>query len=448
MVEQIRISPEEVRGYGNVCEEHTLDDFTVNVSSLSKVSETVHGAVVNTYKLLYSVYGLMFDFDKGAKQLQLQTNEADTLSLGFDAVNKQLYLVDENDTGFSLDFDEDTNELYITDDAPPIVHNYSLALDQSSYTTTGSLSVSATLLDDGVAVEGATVSFTGGVSTVTATTNSSGVATATVTFSASGTLTASYSNVSDTASVTVSHSYSLAFSSSSYVATDGSAEVSVTLLDDGVAVSGATVTFTGGTSTVTGVTNSSGVATATVSVSATSTITATYQNVTDTCTVTTQNIIFDDSTEYTQTITPSGDTRANIIPTFNFDASVDFEMTCDVYFSKDGSCFGLFPSNTTTQFIYHLTYGQVSNYAAIYYGNSTGGESSVKVNGTQSFGVWFNLKFVKEGYQVTTYINNTLFSSNIPTTTLGDHGNMMFAFGFWGSGSHTGKVKNLKIVEI
>ena len=203
MVEQIRISPEEVRGYGNVCEEHTLDDFTVNVSSLSKVSETVHGALTNTYKLLYSVYGLMFDFDKGAKQLYLQTNEADTLSLGFDTENKQLYLVDENDTGFSLDFDEDTNELYITDDAPPIVHNYSLALDQSSYTTTGSLSVSATLLDDGVAVEGATVSFTGGVSTVTATTNSSGVATATVNFTSSGTLTASYSNVSDTATVTV-----------------------------------------------------------------------------------------------------------------------------------------------------------------------------------------------------------------------------------------------------
>ena len=132
----------------------------------------------------------MFDFDKGNKQLYLQVAEADTLSFGFDTVNKQLYLVDEDDTGFSLGFDEDTNELYITDDAPPIVHNYTLALDSESYTTSGSLSVSATLLDDGVAVSGATVSFTGGDSAVTATTNSSGVATA--------------SNVSDTATVTVS----------------------------------------------------------------------------------------------------------------------------------------------------------------------------------------------------------------------------------------------------
>ena len=203
MVEQVRVSPEEVRGYGNICEGHTLEDFIVSDSGLAKEKENVHGALTDVYRLVYSLYGLIFSFDRGNKQLYLQTAEADTLSFGFDTVNKQLYLVDENDTGFNLGFDEDTNELYITDDAPPIVHNYTLALDSESYTTSGSLSVSATLLDDGVAVEGATVSFTGGDSAVTATTNSSGVATATVTFSASGTLTATYSNVSDTATVTV-----------------------------------------------------------------------------------------------------------------------------------------------------------------------------------------------------------------------------------------------------
>ena len=218
MVEQVTINPEEVRGYGNVCEEHSLDDFIVSSSGLAKEKEDVHGALTSVYRLVYSVYGLMFYFDKGAKQLYLQTNEADTLSLGFDTENKQLYLVDENDTGFSLDFDEDTNELYITDDVPPIVHNYTLALDSESYTTTGSLSVSATLLDDGVAVSGATVSFTGGTSTVTATTDSSGVATATVNFTSSGTLTATYSNVSDTATVTVSSTiYESDFSQSSSI---------------------------------------------------------------------------------------------------------------------------------------------------------------------------------------------------------------------------------------
>lgn len=203
MVEQVRVNPEEVRGYGNICEGHTLEDFIVSNSGLAKEKENVHGALTDVYRLVYSLYGLIFDFDKGNKQLYLQMGEANILSFGFDDDSKQLYLLDMARTGLSLGFDEDTNELYITDDAPPIVHNYSIALDQSSYTTTGSLSVSATLLDDGVAVEGATVSFTGGVSTVTATTNSSGVATATVNFIRSGTLTATYSNVSDTATVTV-----------------------------------------------------------------------------------------------------------------------------------------------------------------------------------------------------------------------------------------------------
>jgi len=202
MVEQIRISPEEVRGYGNVCEEHSLEDFIVSSSGLAKEKETVHGALTDVYKLVYSLYGLMFDFDTGNKQLYLQMGEADILSFGFDDDSKQLYLLDMARTGLSLGFDEDTNELYISD-APPIVHNYTLALDSESYTTSGSLSVSATLLDNGVPVSGAIVSFSGGVSTVTATTNSSGVATATVNFTSSGTLTASYSNVSDTATVTV-----------------------------------------------------------------------------------------------------------------------------------------------------------------------------------------------------------------------------------------------------
>lgn len=80
---------------------------------------------------------------------------------------------------------------------------YHIELDNSAYTTTGSLTVTATLQNQYQPYANQTVTFTGGTSTVTATTDSNGVATATVTFSASGTLTASYSNVSDTATVTV-----------------------------------------------------------------------------------------------------------------------------------------------------------------------------------------------------------------------------------------------------
>ena len=76
-------------------------------------------------------------------------------------------------------------------------------MDNSAYTTTGSLTVTATLQNQYQPYANQTVTFTGGTSTVTATTDSNGVATATVNFSSSGTLTASYSNVSDTATVTV-----------------------------------------------------------------------------------------------------------------------------------------------------------------------------------------------------------------------------------------------------
>lgn len=81
---------------------------------------------------------------------------------------------------------------------------YHIELDNSAYTTTGSLTVTATLQNQYQPYANQIVTFTGGTSTVTAITDSNGVATATVTFSASGTLTASYSNVSDTATVTVS----------------------------------------------------------------------------------------------------------------------------------------------------------------------------------------------------------------------------------------------------
>jgi hypothetical protein len=83
MVEQIRISPEEVRGYGNICEEHTLEDFIISNSGLAKEKETVHGALTNVYKLVYSLYGLIFSFDKGNKQLYLHSDNDAVVGFSF-----------------------------------------------------------------------------------------------------------------------------------------------------------------------------------------------------------------------------------------------------------------------------------------------------------------------------------------------------------------------------
>ena len=85
---------------------------------------------------------------------------------------------------------------------------YHIELDNSAYTTTGSLTVSATVLKNYSACVGETVTFTSSTSTTTtATTDSNGVATATISFSGSTTLTASIGGVSDTATVTVQQGY-------------------------------------------------------------------------------------------------------------------------------------------------------------------------------------------------------------------------------------------------
>ena len=407
MVEQIRISPEEVRGYGNVCEEHTLDDFIVSSSGLAKEKEDVHGALTSVYRLVYSVYGLMFYFDKGNKQLYLQTNEANTLSLGFDTANKQLYLVDENDTGFNLGFDEDTYELYITDDAPPIVHNYSLALDQSSYTTTGSLSVSATLLDDGVAVSGATVSFSGGVSTVTGVTDSSGVATATVNFTSSGTLTASYSNVSDTASVTVGQAtLSLATNKSilSYYDSD-----SATLTATYSLGAGGTVELYNSNDVKIGTFTDAGGGTYTYSLASTG---AGDLSLYAKCSgVTSSNVSIEDcflysANETSRTSIYSSDHLTEMFNNFSFESN-NYVVEADIKFSDTSLGFGTAPINTSSLY-HHITFAnsyQSGNKLSFYTGKQSSGENVYRYDFI-NLNTYYNLKYEFSESSVTTYVDN------------------------------------------
>lgn len=81
---------------------------------------------------------------------------------------------------------------------------YKVTFDNASYTTTGSLTVSVTVLKNYSACVDETVTFTSSTSTTTtATTDSNGVATVTISFSGSTILTASIGGATDTATVTV-----------------------------------------------------------------------------------------------------------------------------------------------------------------------------------------------------------------------------------------------------
>ena len=488
MVEKIIITPEKVRAYGNVVSPHTLNDYETYNSSLSEGTATINNRTMTVYTGTYEPPTINVTLSASSNTVNIGasitltatvTDEDDepmeNATVTFKVDGSTIDTASTNSSGVatlsytcntagSLSFTASVGSS--TSTAATVTVNKlststSLSTSGNNVLVGTSVTLTATVTSSSTPIEGLTVTFKDGNNTLSSSlTNSSGVATytssslsvATHSITAVVTETSTYAtSTSSSVSVVVyDHSYSLAFSSSTYTATSGSATLSVTLLDNNVAVSGATVSVAGSDSSLySGITNSSGTASVTVSnISSDTTFTASYSGATATCTVTTSNIIFEDSTEYTETAIPSGDTRVNIIPNFNFDASVDFEMTCDVYFSKDGSGFGLFPVSPNT-YQYHFNYGQNADNESVYYGNSNGGESAVRKYGTQSFNEWFTLKYVKVGYQVTTYKNGTLFSNDIPTTTLGDHGNMMFAFGFWGSRtSHTGKVKNLKIVQI
>ena len=112
MVEQVRVNPEEVRGYGNVLGEHELLDFRNVESSISKVSDTVDGALRSVYRLMYSLYGFVFDFDNGAKQIYLQLEETGSVTFGFE--NKQFYIVNNTSETVGFGFDSNSKELYMT----------------------------------------------------------------------------------------------------------------------------------------------------------------------------------------------------------------------------------------------------------------------------------------------------------------------------------------------
>ncbi len=111
MVEKLIISPESIRAYGNIVESHSLTDYSTFHSGLAKISESVNGVLSPVYSLVYSLYGLMFGFDDGAKQIYLQAEEEDSFELGFS--NKQFYLVNDTDENVDFDFDDINKQLYI-----------------------------------------------------------------------------------------------------------------------------------------------------------------------------------------------------------------------------------------------------------------------------------------------------------------------------------------------
>ncbi len=285
MVEKIMITPYKVRGYGNIISPKTGADFTVSDCTLIVDTDTVDGELVTVYNLQPST----------------------------------------------------------------TVLSVSLTVDDNSVLIGESVTLTATVEDEMFdPVSGASVSFKlGGSSIGTSTTNNSGIATYTYTCNTVGTLTFTAScmgNNSNNVNVTVTgHDYSLTFSSTSYTTnSSGDATVSAVLTDNGVSVSGATVTFTGGTSTVTATTNSSGVATATVHFTSDGTLTATSNGATDTCSIILLTYLFYDDCSSASGLSNYGTLHQlrvqNVAGTLTYDSGMNAYKITTTTANNDGFC--------------------------------------------------------------------------------------------------------------
>ena len=289
MVEKITIQPSKIRAYGNIINNKTTEDYDRYESSLVKSLVTINGVPISAYLLVYSPNNFAFDFDGNLKHLYVSEDEDTVEAFTFDSNNKELSFTSDD---VSFGFDDTNKRLYCDNEYHPTSYSVSLNVSSSSVSVGGSVTLSATVLDDQeTAVEGATVTFKVGGSLIdTATTNSSGVATLSYTCSVAGSLsfTASCNGANSTSqSVTVNKlSTSTALTSTGSSVTVGtSVTFTATVTSGGSGVNGLTVTFKDGTSTLgTGTTNSSGVATyttnslsvATHSITAVVTETGTY----------------------------------------------------------------------------------------------------------------------------------------------------------------------------
>ena len=225
------------------------------------------------------------------------SNDTSTLNGSLLEMKDQL-IYELGQQGVTATFDPSTGLLGLIARIGDIDRNsYHIEFNSSSYEATGgSATISCTLQADYAPLSGATVTFTGSDSSVyTGITNSNGVATVTVTgISSTTTFTATYSNVSDTCSVTVpGPAYSLQFSQDTYTYyfMDPEVTVSCTLKNGNTPLSGETITFTYqaglGPESFTKVTNSNGITSFTMygDVMYAPTLTASYQGVTATCTI-------------------------------------------------------------------------------------------------------------------------------------------------------------------
>lgn len=438
------------------------------ITSLSVSSSTVSVGTNVTFTATVTdeddepIEGLTVTFKDGGSSLGTGTTNssgvATLTSSGLAAGNHSVTAETSEDNTYS-----GSTSTAVTVTVNKLATSTSLSLGSNTIYVDGSTTATATVTSGGNGVNGLTVTFKDGSTTLgTSTTNSSGVATYTISGLNAGnhSITAvvaensTYAaSTSSAVSLTVNnHSYSLAFSAASYVATGGSAILECTLLDNNVPVEGATISVSGSDSSLySGITDSTGVATVTVSVNSETTFTATYNNVTDTCTVTVPTYLFYDggvtgnvNTNYTKTNSgvnaTVSTTGTNISCSYYGDAyyianvtlSGDFQIEYNLaQKTNDSGGFALLYTNSTT------VYGYVEFVNSSTVDLKGTNKSSYSYSGYTSDSI---VKVTRVGSTISLYLDGTLIGSKTISTN-----DCRFGWKTHSAGSRNFTFKELKI---
>ena len=330
------------------------------ITSLSVSSSTVSVGTNVTFTATVTdeddepIEGLTVTFKDGGSSLGTGTTNssgvATLTSSGLAAGNHSVTAETTEDNTYS-----GSTSTAVTVTVNKLATSTSLSLGSNTIYVDGSTTATATVTSGGNGVNGLTVTFKDGSTTLgTSTTNSSGIATYTISGLNAGnhsitavvTENSTYAaSTSSAVTLTVNnHSYSLAFSAASYVATGGSATLECTLLDNNVPVEGATISVSGSDSSLyTGITNSQGIAEINVSsIIGTVTFTANYSNVTDTCTVIGASYLFYDACDSATGLSNYG--SSVVVRGTNASASISYNSSENAYeISGTGNYFAGIP---------------------------------------------------------------------------------------------------------
>jgi hypothetical protein len=240
--------------------------------------------------------------------------------------------------------------------------------------------------------------------------------------------------------------YHIEFTEDSYVAVNNVATVTVYLQENYAPKTSATVTFTGGSSTVTATTDSNGIATANVPVSSATTLTATYSNVSDTCTVTTSSVIYQpalDGTETKKQISGTTTISNGVMScgasylTPGWDNTGNWKLTFEAKLTNDQSAVAIYNPNDTQRDKNQIKI--TGNYHKNITSYTNGSAESSKTTSVP-VDTWFAIECVKNGNSLTATWNNNSYT--ITWTQLTTLNTVCIGLDTWGN---CASIRNIKV---